>query len=100
MPRVPDNWPPGALPRVMDRELASYYCNVSPNTFDRLVAAGKLPLPRPVDGTSRKGWDLRQLDRAIDHWFPEGNLDEATATRQVLQERMERCQAKPSAPQR
>jgi excisionase family DNA binding protein len=50
--------------RGLHREEAAAYVGVSPNTFDRMVADGLMPTPRPVYG--RKVWDVRALDRAFD----------------------------------
>lgn len=50
--------------RGLHREEAAAYVGVSPNTFDRMVADGLMPKPRPVYG--RRVWDVRALDRAFD----------------------------------
>lgn len=63
MPKTPRNWPPAALPRRMDREMAAYYCGISPTTFDLRVRAGALP--RPHRDGKRLLWDLREIDRAL-----------------------------------
>jgi hypothetical protein len=49
-------------PRLLSREQAAAYCNVSPNTFSQWVRTGKLPPPLP--GTTR--WDLKAIDFALD----------------------------------
>jgi hypothetical protein len=40
------------------------YCGISANLFDRMVADGRMPLPRRIDG--RKVWDIRSIDVAFD----------------------------------
>ncbi|WP_142847263.1 hypothetical protein [Telmatospirillum sp. J64-1] len=61
MPKPPNNWPSNALPRRLTREWASFYCGVSPNTFDGKVEAGEFPKP-DHDGK----YDRKLLDEAID----------------------------------
>jgi predicted DNA-binding transcriptional regulator AlpA len=57
--------PPMLAPRLLSRLAASEYACVSPNTFDKMVAAGALPRPRKLVG-KRKAWDVRELDQSID----------------------------------
>jgi len=40
------------------------YVGVSATTFDKLVADGRMPQPRRIDG--RKVWDIRSLDLHFD----------------------------------
>jgi hypothetical protein len=49
-------------PRLLTRQQAAGYCNLSPTTFSNWVRSGKLPLPLP--GTTR--WDLKAIDIALD----------------------------------
>ena len=42
------------------------YVNLSPNTFDELVKAGKMPKPKQLTGR-RLAWDVRALDLYVDH---------------------------------
>jgi hypothetical protein len=49
-------------PRLLNRQQAAAYCNLSPTTFSSWVGSGKLPPPLP--GTSR--WDLKAIDFALD----------------------------------
>lgn len=58
--------PPTLAPRLVGREAAAAYACVSPNTLDSLVERGVMPRPRLIPGTTRKAWDLRDLDAAID----------------------------------
>ena len=51
-------------PRGLQREIASRYVGVSPTKFDEMVADGRMPGPKRVDG--RKVWDRRALDIAFD----------------------------------
>ncbi|MFN9438475.1 MAG: helix-turn-helix transcriptional regulator [Brevundimonas sp.] len=56
---------PGNLaPRGLNRGLAAVYIGVSPSKFDQLVADGRMPPPRQIDG--RRVWDRLQLDQAFD----------------------------------
>jgi predicted DNA-binding transcriptional regulator AlpA len=52
-------------PRLIKREAAAAYIFVSPNTFDQMVKAGKMPRPKLL-GERRIAWDVRALDRAVD----------------------------------
>lgn len=58
--------PPTLPPRIVGREAAAAYINVSPNTFDDLQARGLMPKPRIFPGLRRKGYDVRELDIAVD----------------------------------
>jgi hypothetical protein len=40
------------------------YIGVSPGKFDQMLADGRMPGPRRIDG--RKVWDIRDLDMAFD----------------------------------
>lgn len=51
-------------PRGLSRVEAADYVGVSPSLFDQMVADGRMPLPIQIN--SRKVWDRRQLDQAID----------------------------------
>ncbi|WAC48845.1 hypothetical protein OVA03_02655 [Asticcacaulis sp. SL142] len=50
--------------RGLSREEAAGYIGVSPSTFDKLVAEGKMPIPKRI--STRKIWDVRALDLAFD----------------------------------
>ena len=57
--------PPTLAPRLINREAAAAYVNVSPNTFDEMVKIGKMPSPKRL--TARRfGYDVRALDLAVD----------------------------------
>jgi hypothetical protein len=49
-------------PRLLSRQQAAAYCNISPGSFSNWVRSGRLPLPLP--GTSR--WDQKAIDFALD----------------------------------
>jgi hypothetical protein len=40
------------------------YVGISPCKFDQLIADGRMPGPRRIDG--RNVWDIRQIDLAFD----------------------------------
>jgi predicted DNA-binding transcriptional regulator AlpA len=50
--------------RGLDRDEAAVYVGVTFDTFDRMVAEGRLP--KPVELCGEIVWDLVQLDRAMD----------------------------------
>lgn len=52
-------------PRVVTAEVAAAYVSVSKSTFLKMVDLGRMPRPRIIQGL-RKGWDLRDVDMAID----------------------------------
>jgi hypothetical protein len=57
--------PPTVTPRLLGRTAAASYVSVSPVTFDEMVKRGMMPRPKVLIGT-RKAWDIRQLDEAVD----------------------------------
>jgi predicted DNA-binding transcriptional regulator AlpA len=58
--------PPTLAPRLINREAAAAYVNVSPNTFDEMVRTGKMPKPKQLAGR-RQAWDVRALDISVDN---------------------------------
>jgi excisionase family DNA binding protein len=50
--------------RGLSRIEAAIYVGVGLTKFDELVAEGRMPGPRLIDG--RKVWDIRRLDLAFD----------------------------------
>lgn len=52
-------------PRLLRRERAAAYLDVSPNTFDRMVKDGVAPAPKRLQGM--KAWDRADLDAFADH---------------------------------
>jgi predicted DNA-binding transcriptional regulator AlpA len=75
--------PPTLAPRLINREAAADYVNLSPNTFDEMVKAGKMPQPKLLT-ERRKAWDVRALDRAVDNLptagtSPDDDLDRELA---------------------
>jgi predicted DNA-binding transcriptional regulator AlpA len=57
--------PPTLPPRLIGREAAAAYVNLSPHTFDDLVERKVMPRPRRL-GEKRLAWDVRELDAAAD----------------------------------
>jgi predicted DNA-binding transcriptional regulator AlpA len=66
--------PPTLAPRLVNRDAAAAYVNLSPNTFDELVKVGKMPRPKQLTGR-RLAWDVRALDTAIDYLPTVGNSE-------------------------
>lgn len=50
--------------RGLSREEAAMYIGVGATKFDEMLADGRMPPPRRIDG--RKVWDVRALDLAFD----------------------------------
>jgi len=50
--------------RGLSRDEAAVYVGVSPGKFDQMLADGRMPAPKRIDG--RKVWDIRSLDIAFD----------------------------------
>ena len=57
--------PPNLLPRIITREAAAAFVCVSPNTFDEMVNSGVMPKAKQLS-PKRHGWDVRDLDAAVD----------------------------------
>jgi hypothetical protein len=55
--------PAGLTPRLLSRTEAAEYCGLSPSAFDQYVARGVPPL----EFGRRNLWDIRALDRWLDH---------------------------------
>lgn len=51
-------------PRGLCREEAAAYVGVGVTKFDQMVADGRMPQAKQIDG--RKVWDVRKLDKAFD----------------------------------
>jgi predicted DNA-binding transcriptional regulator AlpA len=64
---LPQNLPP----RLVGRETAAAYVNLSPNTFDTLVKDGRMPAPKRLSA-GRVAWDVRELDTFVDALPREG----------------------------
>lgn len=61
MPKLPKNWPSGALPRRTTCEVAAHYCGLSTATFRKYVKMGLYP-QAGHDGR----YDLKAIDDALD----------------------------------
>jgi len=61
--------------RGLRREEAAAFIGISPTKFDQMVADGRMPKPKKIDGAAV--WDLAQLDIAFDALPDEA--DDATA---------------------
>lgn len=68
-------------PRGLSREGAARYIGIGPTKFDQLVADGRMPKPKRIDG--RVVWDRLVLDMAFTD-LPEADnvnfFDEIVAT--------------------
>lgn len=51
-------------PRMMKRQTAAAYCDMSIAAFEREIADGRLPVPVMLGG--REHWCKNALDRALD----------------------------------
>lgn len=69
-------------PRGMARAEAARYIGVGTTKFDELVADGRMPKPKRIDG--RKVWDRVALDLAFTDLPSEGNaIDEILSRSKV-----------------
>nr|WP_232372454.1 hypothetical protein [Acuticoccus mangrovi] len=59
--------------RGLSRVLAAGYIDVSPTKFDQMVADGRMPKPKRIDG--RKVWDVRALDRCFEALPSDGDVN-------------------------
>ncbi len=86
MLKPPNNWPIGAIPRLMNVDLAAQYCNVSPNTFLKWVDEGRMPEGKKESG--RVFWDRYQIDAAIDQMMgialPSSDMSDADKLRKAI----------------
>ena len=55
----------GLTPRLLRRERAAVYLDVSPTKFDKMVKDGVVPAPKRLQGM--KVWDRSDLDTFADH---------------------------------
>lgn len=62
--------PPSLAPRGLSRVVAAAYIGVSPTKFDEMVADGRMPKPKRIDG--RRVWDKRKVDEAFDELQEDG----------------------------
>ena len=56
--------PPSLAPRGLRRPVAAAYFGVSATTFDKMRAAGQVPVPRIIM-QSIEVWDRQELDEAF-----------------------------------
>jgi len=70
---LPLSLPPLGISRVE----AARYIGVSPTKFDQMVADGRMPKPKPIDG--RKVWDRHRLDIAFNALPDENDRDDIWA---------------------
>ena len=70
-----DVLPHGCLPRGLSREQAAAYIGVGVTTFDAMVADGRMPKPRRING--RKVWDRIELDLYFAELPHDGETEDA-----------------------
>jgi predicted DNA-binding transcriptional regulator AlpA len=61
-------------PRGLSRAEAAEYVGISPTKFDELVADGRMPRPKRIDG--RVVWDRLRLDKAFAELPDENDRDD------------------------
>ncbi len=66
--------PSSLPPRGLNRVVAAAYIGISPTKFDQLVADGRMPPPKRIDG--RTVWDRLRLDQAFDALDDNGEGDD------------------------
>ncbi|MBB6254959.1 hypothetical protein [Nitrospirillum iridis] len=62
-------------PRGLSRVLAAAYVGVGVTKFDQMVATGRMPRPKRIDG--RKVWDKLALDAAFSALPEDDGADDA-----------------------
>ncbi len=62
-PQRTSSLPASLPPRGLRREQAAEYIGVGATKFDEMVADGRMPRPKRIDG--RTVWDRMQLDAAF-----------------------------------
>lgn len=73
--RRPSVLPKSCPPRGLSRVQAAEFVGVSPTKFDALVADGRMPKPKRIDG--RVVWDREKLDTAFAALPDDGEANEA-----------------------
>ena len=68
------------VPRGLSRPIAAAYIGVGTSKFDGMVADGRMPQPKVIDG--RRVWDIRELDTAFDE-LPSARGDGVVSVRSV-----------------
>ena len=63
MPQACSALPPSLAPRGLSRVQSAEYVGVGVTKFDELVADGRMPNPKRIDG--RTVWDRMRLDEAF-----------------------------------
>lgn len=63
--------------RGLNREQAAAYMGVGTTKFDQMVADGRAPKAKRIDG--RLVWDIRRLDSAFDNLPDDGPRPQNTA---------------------
>lgn len=58
-----DSLPHSLVPIGLSREVAAAFIDVSPSKFDQMVADGRMPKPKRIDG--RRVWDRTKIERAF-----------------------------------
>ena len=71
----PSALPAGTSPRGFNREQCAEYIGVSATKFDQMVADGRMPKPKRIDG--RVVWDRLQLDTAFAALPDDNDRDDA-----------------------
>lgn len=66
--------PSGLAPRGLSRQLAAAYIGIGTTKFDEMVADGRMPKPKRVDG--RVLWDRFALDGAFEALPTDGQADQ------------------------
>lgn len=69
------------VPRGLSRDLAATYIGISTTKFDELVADGRMPKPKRIDG--RKVWDRIEIDMRFAD-LPAENVDGEWAALKAL----------------
>lgn len=76
-----DALPLSLPPRGLNRVRAAQYVGISVGTFDKMVADGRMPVPKRID--ARKVWDKIALDMAFEA-LPEDGQDALNEWDEVL----------------
>lgn len=70
MSKAAASLPASCPPRGLQRDQAAGYVGIGPTKFDEMVADGRMPQPKRIDG--RKVWDRVALDIAFDQLPDDG----------------------------
>ena len=91
-----DALPHSLAPIGLSREVAAAFIDVSPSKFDQMVADGRMPKPKRIDG--RRVWDRTKIERAFSNLPGDEDFEEDELVFEIGTPRVYSTQHKPFLP--